>query len=462
VTASPCVILSSRDPAVNRTEATVEEILGLLPDLEDLEVLRLRLVRAAVRDPDKEWESSSTYTTIDKRIVSPEAVEAAVEAAERSVQEYAATLHAGLVPFFQAFFAGNDADAARHLVALGEKLEERGRLRGARSCYRSALTVSLPLVEKGPQVLALRRVGRVSLKVGDLQEAASYYERSAELARGSGDVHSEVIARTGLGNVLLWQGRWSDAERCYHEALEIADTPGDPGALLLERGQIYINLANATTRLRRLDEAEGWFESGFRALDVLDSPLDLGICLHNRAQLREAQGRRDEAASDYEAALKLPIPEWLRSGIATDFAAWWLAEGHLTQAEEWGRVAEENAIAAGSPYTMGSMYLGRGRIALARGDADGFVFFEKALEIAREKGYHSLEAETLVDYAALRAQNDGGEEAAAYLERACEILRGLGAGSERERAEAALAELRAGTLDALEAAGESPAAAAAD
>jgi hypothetical protein len=153
----------------------------------------------------------------------------------------------------------------------------------------------------------------------------------------------------------------------------------------------------------------------------------------------------------------------VRSIIATDYAEWWLHDGHLTQAEEYGRVAEEHAIATGSPYTLGHMYLGRGRIARAQGDADGFTFFEKALEIAREKGYPFLEAETLVDYAALRAQNDGGEEAADYLERACEILRGLGAVGELGRAKAALEELRAGSGDlSTHPAGESPLAAAGD
>jgi tetratricopeptide (TPR) repeat protein len=447
---------------VNRSDATVEELLGLLPDLEDLEVLRLRLVGAAVRDPAKEWESSSIYTTIDKRIVSPEAVDKAVEDAERALHEYVSALHSGLLPFFHAFFQGEDADAAMHLVALGEGLEERGRLLGARRCYRAALTVSLPLAEKGPQLLALRRIGRVSLKVGDLQEAGSYYERSAEMAKDSGDLLAEVVARTGFGNVRLWQGRWSEAEDCYREALALADAAG-AGTLLLERGQIYNNLGNVTTRGRRLDEAEVWFESALRVWETLDSPVDLGICLHNHAQLREAQGRRDEAASDYETALSLPIPSWLRSAIATDFAAWWLTEGHLTQAEEWGRVAEENAIATGSPYTLGAVYLGRARIALARGEADGFIFFEKALEIARMKGYPSLEAETLLDYAALRAQNDGGEEAVAYLERACELMRGLGAVAELARAEAALEELRTGSGDlSTHPAGESPLATAGD
>jgi tetratricopeptide (TPR) repeat protein len=447
---------------VSRPEATVEEILGLLPDLDDLEVLRLRLIASAVRDPGKEWDSSSAFTTIDKRLVSPDGATRALAEARQALHDHVETLHTGLLPILEALFADDRDAAARHLVALGERLEASGRVNGARRCYRAALTAALPLAEKGPQVLALRRIGRVSLHLGDFQEAASYYERSAELARDSADLPGEVVARTGLGNVLLWQGRWTEAEACYHEALALADG-ADAGALTLERGQIYNNLGNLTTRLQRPDEAEGWFESALRVWETHASPEDLAICLHNHGNLREAQGRWEEARRGYEGALKLPVSPAVRSIIATDYAEWWLHEGHLTQAAEYGRVAEEHAIAAGSPYTLGHMYLGRGKIARAQGDADGFTFFEKALEIAREKGYPYLEAETLVDYAALRAQNDGAEEAAAYLERACEILRGLGAVGELERARAALEQLRGGA-DVLSAhpAGEPPLAAAGD
>ena len=447
---------------MTRAEATVEEIRGLLPDLDDLEVLRLRLIAAAVRDPGKEWDSSRLFSTVDKRLVSPAGAARALNEAKQALHEYVETLHAGLLPIFESLFTDDRDAAARHLVALGERLEASGRVDAARRCYRAALTASLPLTDKGSQVLALRRIGRVSLHLGDFQEAVSYYERSAEMARDSADLPGEVVARTGLGNVRVWQGLWAEAEQCYHEALALADAAG-AGALTLERGQIYNNLGNLTTRMQRLDEGEGWFESALRVWETLSSPEDLAICLHNHGNLREAQGRWEEARRDYEGALKLPVSPAVRSIIATDYAEWWLHEGHLTQAEEYGRMSEEHAIAAGSPYTLGHMYLGRGKIARAQGDADGFTFFEKALEIAREKGYPYLEAATLVDYAALRAQNDGGEEAAAYLERACEILRGLGAVGELERAKTALEELRAGSGDlSSHPAGESPLAAAGD
>lgn len=435
----------------------------MLPDLDELEVLRLSLVAAGVPDPGKEWDSSRSYTTIDKRLVSPEAAMQALDESERELHAYVTLLHSGLRPFIDAFYDEDAEAAARHLIALGEQLEAKGRVLGARRCYRAALTVSLPLAQKSAQILALRRIARVCVSVGDFREAISYYERSAELASDTGDIHADVVARTGMGNVRMWQGRWSEAERDYHDALALADR-APKGELLLERGQIYNNLANLTRRQQRLEESEVWFENAFRVWQSLSSPVDLAICHHNHAHLLEAQERWDEARRGYEAALKLEIPGALRATIATDLAEWWLHEGHLTQAEEFGRHAEEDAIAAGSPYALGYMYQGRGNIARARGDADGFTFYEKALEIAREKGYPFLEGETLVDYALLRAQNDGAEEAAAYLDRACELFRALGATGELERAERLRGEMRSSVIAGApeEPAGETPLAAAGD
>ncbi|HYH79207.1 MAG TPA: hypothetical protein VEX86_05400, partial [Longimicrobium sp.] len=134
---------------MTRSDATIEEILGLLPDLDELEVLRLRLVAAAVRDPGKEWDSSSAYTTIDKRIVTPEAAERALDEAEAALHEFVTVLHSGLRPVLRSLFSDDRDLAARQLVELGETMEARGRLVGARRCYRAAVSVSLPLAEKG-------------------------------------------------------------------------------------------------------------------------------------------------------------------------------------------------------------------------------------------------------------------------------------------------------------------------
>ena len=425
----------------------VEEVLALLPPLDDLEVLRLGLISSAQPDPRRTWDSSSAFATVDKRILRPDDIERALDDAEAALREYVTFLHQGLRPVLRSFFERDFDAAARHLVALGEQHEEMGRVRSAHQCYGAALRVSLPLAEKGAQVLALRRVGRISLALGEFQEAASHYERSAELARDSADLHAEVIARTGRANVYFWQGRWPEAEAACRAVLELADT-APRGTLELERGHLFNNLANVSTRLERIGDAEEWFARALATWDEYDSPQDLAVCLHNLAHLRaHLQGRDDEASAIYERAFALPIAPTLRVAIAVDIAELRLKQGHVTQAEEWAHVAEEHAIAAASPYLLVRFYHSRGNIARSRGDADGFTLYEKALEIARAKGYTYLEAETLADYAALRLQTGGVEEAQAYLERACVMFAELGAVKDQARAEEALARLPAAVSD---------------
>ncbi len=423
---------------MSRSEATVEELLGILPALEELEVLRLRLIGAATPDSRRAWDSSSSYATVDKRILTPAEVERSVEEAEAALRDYVTSLHDGLRPLFRSFFSGDLDSGARQLVALGERHEEAGRVRSAGECYRAALRLSLPLPDKGAQVLALRRIGRVSLALGEFREGAAHYERSAELARHSGDRHAEVVARTGAGNVSLWQDRWAEAERYYLEALRIAE---EAGGLELEKGQIFNNLGSVATRFQRVEEAEEWFERAIATWKLVPSPLDLSVCLHNQGHLRALQGRRADALATYERALALPVPSTLRALISSDIAELLGEEGHLTLAEDRARAAEEHAIASGSPYALGRMYYARGNLARVRGDVDGFTFFGKALEIARDKGYPYLEAETLAQYADLRLKTGGVEEAQAYLESARDIFGDLGAVRDHNRTQESLARL---------------------
>jgi tetratricopeptide (TPR) repeat protein len=414
--------------------------------VEELEVLRLQLVSAAVPDPEKTWDSSSSYSTVDKRILTPEDVELAIGQAEQAVLQHMKMLHDGLRPVFRSFFNDQPEEAARHLIALGELQESSGRALGANQCYRAALSLSLPLADKSAQILALRRLGRVALALGEFTDATAYYARSADLARDTDDLLAEVIARTGVGNVKTYQSRWTEAAELYKEALALAEQRG-PDELQLERGQLFNNLGGVSHRTGRLEEAEEWLARGREVWDLMDAPLEAAIYHLHLGHVRKAQGRLAEARDLYQAGLNLPIPSSLKAILAADLAYVWLLDGYTAEAEEVARVAEEHAIATRSPYTLGYMYRQLGNLARARGDEDGFTFYEKALQIAREKGYPSLEAETLADYAQLRRHNGGAEEAVAYLERARELFVELGQVQDLARTEQALIELRLTTRE---------------
>ncbi|HEX7243215.1 MAG TPA: tetratricopeptide repeat protein [Longimicrobiaceae bacterium] len=407
--------------------------------MEELEWFRLAIANAAVPDPEREWDGSRAYATIDKRIVSLPRVEGVLDEAEQALHEYVATLFATFRPLLRAYWEGDDAGVATLLIQLGERQEQHGRYRKARQCFETALALSFPLPDKHPQIVALRRIARVAQSLGELNAALPYYQRSAELARNSGDLHNEVIAETGAGNVLAMQGRWVEAEASYRKALERVS--GVPDTLALQKAQLYNNLGMVTTRQGRYVDAEAWFDRALHAWKVIDSPVDRAICYHNLGLLYRWQERTDDARVMLRKALELPVPSSLRAAVAIDLAESYLKDRLLGQAEEWGREAEEHAIAARSPYTLGHLYMSLGKLALARGDEEGMIFFEKALEIAREKEYLLLEGEALVNYAVLRSDLGGREEAQSYLERACEIFALQGDVAERARAERILRSL---------------------
>lgn len=417
---------------------TLEHLLRLLPDVEELDGLHLSLVRAAVPDPETEWASSRAFTTIDKRIVTAEGVGAAVDEAETAFRAYAEKLFGAVRAVLEAYARGDVQGAAAALVALGEEQEADGRHRKAQLFFERALALALPLPEKGMQILALRRIARVARSAGDYRTALRHYGRSAEVARDAGDVQGEVIARTGLGYVLALQGNFLEAEECCRAALHAIETSPAPGALRLEEAQLCNNLGLLAVRQHRPDEAEGWLARARALWDVIPSPVDRAVCLHTEALLREGQGRAGESRALYEEALALELPAAFRAGIAIDLAESFARDGSHGLAREWGEEAEENAIAARSPYILGRVYHGRGNLARATGEEDGFNFYEKALQIAREKGLLLLEGEVLFDYAALRRRMGEAEEARSYLQRAREIFASLGAEKDLALVDAAL------------------------
>jgi tetratricopeptide (TPR) repeat protein len=411
----------------------VGELLRLFPEVEELEEFALRVVSAGVPDPAKAWSKSSEYATIDKRIVSPAAAQGALQEAEESAVEQVGEIFGICREVLDHYWSGNVAEAAMSLARLAEKEEQRRRYEQARRYLDTALAVSLPLADKRPQILALRLLGRVLWRQGELTEAALHYHRAEQLARDVSDPRSEVIALTGLGNVRLFQGRWADAESLYMRALSRVEETEFSGSEL-QRAQLHNNLGTVTSRLNRLEEAKAWFVRALALWAEMDEPADLAICRHNFGLLHVREGENRAARECFEQALALPVSPGIRAAIATDLALTYLPDGQIAQAKELGRLAEEHAIAARSPFVLGSMYRGLGNIARAEGDEGGITFFEKALEIARQKEDLLLEGETLTDYAELRHTMGEAEEAASYLERACEIFEQLGDRGEVERA----------------------------
>lgn len=427
----------------NQPTVTVESILQLIPELEELDGLRMSIIRAGVPDPAMEWSRSGALSTVDKRLLPPQDCEDAITEAERALTLAIADTFARYRQLFRDLADGKPTDAAAQLIALGEQKERIGLYGSAKQFFEVALSYSVTLPEKGPQVLALLRLGRVTLRAGDISEGVQYYQRAAELARDAGDLEGLIAAHIGLGYPLALQGRWPEAERSHREALELLGSEPLDSDHQHERGQVFNNLGYFAARQGRLSEAVDWLRKSESVWKDVDSPADLGVYHHCMAFVCKAEGALDLALEHYRNALALEIPASFRVGISIDMAEAWLLSGDVSKANDWIHRAEEEAIAARAPYVLGRVYQARGNIARKAGVEDGFVFYEKALEIARARGLRLLEGETLMDYAMLRTQMNAWDEARSYLQLAGKIFEDAGAEPELEKVQDLLGTLEA-------------------
>lgn len=427
---------------VKSTDLTLELVLRLIPDEEELQGLRSAVMDASIPDPALAWSRSSDLATLDKRVLNANLIDTAIEEAEREHEAFGRRLFAGYRVLLHAFQEGRPDEVVRQLAGLAERKEEQGQFSSARRYLEVALVVAEPLPAAAPRILALQRLGRVSRAAGELEDSLRHYERCVGLARDAGDVHALVTALIGAGSALALQGRWTEAEREHLTALEEIEKGEDDRTL---RGQVYNNLGYLAARQGELSQADLWLDRASAIWEEDPSPADLAVYHHCRALVSKERGDRAEARRHYLAALDLPIAIPTRAGVSIDLAEVCLEMGDQNEAEHWGRVAEEHAIRSRSPYLLGRVYQVRGNVAREAGDEDGFIFYEKALEIARERELTLLEGETLLDYSGLRARMSEHDEARSYLERAKEIFAAAGASAELVRADELSGEMTADT-----------------
>ncbi|MGH7459246.1 MAG: tetratricopeptide repeat protein [Longimicrobiaceae bacterium] len=420
---------------------TVEDLNRVLPPLEFLEGFRLEVLNAAVIDPAKEWASSRSSMTVDKRVLSSTDVGVLLRRSEKALHEELSTLFASVREVLAAYTSGDHKSAAHLLIKLGAFYEDHRALSKARQTFASALQISLPLQDRECEIIALRRIGRVLKDEGHLIEALEYYRRSESLAVDINDAGQAVIARTGCGNVLTLQGKLWEAESSYRDALELTKQAADDDELAVSESQILINLGMLATLQGRNQVARDWLSRAKKKLTSVESPVDQGIYLRNLAALEWHAGKHEESQQLFMTALALPIPTFLRASIATDLVESFLRSNQVALAAEYGERAEEYAIASRSVWLMARMYRALGMLSVATGNPDGVTFFEKSLELAVAKQLPFLEAETLIEYAVLRRTTGDQEEAEAYLQRAEQICRGIGAVTLEGRVRDMLAEV---------------------
>jgi tetratricopeptide (TPR) repeat protein len=315
---------------------------------------------------------------------------------------------------------GGAAEALLDAAAIEEARERPDR---AAAYAEAAHRVARDERDQRCTALALRRWARASRAQGQLPEASDRYTQAYRIALAVSDRRGAAEAAIGAGNVLEEQGRWLEAEQWYQQALSALDGHEDAA----ERWHALLNLHIVTRSRGAIEESLRWLEQAGSAASRIDPEGAAPFLANARGQLAMTRGASAEAETHLTNALAGAPGGRARVGIRLNLAEVLLAQERGLEAAEHAREAEREAIRSGSVQKLPEVYRLLGRISSADGNSDSFVFFERALEIIRERALPALEeALTLQTYAECEARSGQADVARQLRKRAIERFRALG------------------------------------
>jgi tetratricopeptide (TPR) repeat protein len=403
---------------------SIDQIRRLLPDVEELRPLTDGLLGRSSPDAERRWAGSGELATVGERLVSLEELETMIPSILEGVHEHLSRLYGAVAEALRALAANDHESALPALLAAAAIERDAGRLLEAEAFLDAALALSARLRDGRAALPALLEGARVARAIGRWEDAEARYGKAASLAEDAEDWAAAATARVGAGNLAVDRGRWEVARRRYDEA--------DRVVRMLPRGSpqewhLALNRSIVAREEGRIADAEALLAHAEAALGESSRREGRAILSNARGQLLRVRGRDEEAEFAFRRALDAADSPDARVTIAVNLADTLVATGHVLEAGETAREAEELALRARVVPRLPEVYAALGRVAAARGHADAFVFFERALEVIRERRLPEIERARALDaYGVYDLERKEEESGRARLEEAARIYDELG------------------------------------
>lgn len=400
----------------------VDQIRGLLPELEELRPLVDGLLSDSISDPERRWTTSGELGTLGHRLVRPDRIEARIPEMVRNSTDWVESIYGAVARAISALAEDDDEGAVAHFLDAADREEKAHRLHQSEAYALAAHKVARKLRNRAPALRALLQAARAARGQGKLEEASRRYEEVHDLATLIGEPVEGSTGAIGRGNVGVDRGMWQEAKQWYERALKLLGTE-----LRSAHWHVYLNLSIVHRSTGEFSSCAEWLSRAEGVAAELGD-ADAGPILGNaRGQLLLASRAWEDAERVLRSALDAATDVQARIAIGVNLGEALLARGRALEAVEVAREAERTAIVFNVLHRLPEIYRLLGAIAGERGVEDGFVFFEQALEIVRERNLPDFEAaQTLEAYGKFLVQGGKRAEARSRLDGAAEIYEKLG------------------------------------
>ncbi|MEX0837498.1 MAG: tetratricopeptide repeat protein [Gemmatimonadota bacterium] len=401
-----------------------DSLRRLLPDLPELRPLLDAALRVSVPDPDEAWTSAGELATVGARRVDPAALARESDRVAAVHRRHVDAIYEVVAEVLSSKASGDGQSVVRTLLRGAALEEAAGRTEETMAFAMAAVDAARSHDDPVLTTLALRRLARASRAAGDLDSASRLYEEALAGSRGLDDAEGLAEAAIGAGNVQEQRGRWDEAEARYQQARTALETVSPPTPA---HWHVLLNLHIVHRSRGDVERSIDWLDRASALAEALPDPAAVPLLENARGQLEMAQEAPERAERHFVDALQAANGLWARSTIRLNLAESHLARDRLLDAAEHARDAERDAIVGSLTAKLPEVYRMLGRIAAANRNPDGFVLFERSLELSGSASALTFErAQTLQAYAMAEQALDHPESASPLWIRAIEAYRSLG------------------------------------
>jgi tetratricopeptide (TPR) repeat protein len=190
-------------------------------------------------------------------------------------------------------------------TGLADALRDGGQYAQARKEYEASLAIKEDRSDLRGKAVVLIQLGTLAMLEGKLDEALTRHRAALQVFQHLREPDMEAIAWHQLGRAFEDARQWDEAERHYREAARLKEDNGLIGGLN-GATTTWNQLAIVSRNAGKPEAAERWYLKALEADRGSGNPKQVGIQLHNLADLLQTQpGRLTEARRLAEEALVL-------------------------------------------------------------------------------------------------------------------------------------------------------------
>jgi CHAT domain-containing protein/tetratricopeptide (TPR) repeat protein len=318
---------------------------------------------------------------------------------------------------------GNRSKEAQTLSGMGWTYYSIGDLQKALDCYNQALPIRGELNDLRGQAQTLTTIGQIYKSLGEPQRASEHYNQSLPLAREVGDKVQEAFAINNFALLYIDVAEYQRALSYVDQALplwrETGNRYGEADALN-SAGIVYEELGDFDKALEYFDRAlKAWRHLG-NQLGEADELNNLGILYTSMGQLQDSPALLQKALEVLTKALAIRRTSGQLLGETDTLVNLGLAYEYLGKGDmALDYFKQVLRIDPKSPTALHNIGLNLYSHLEYRAALE---YFRRALEIFRERGNRTGEAETLRMIAAAQANLGNISEALSNSRAALDII----------------------------------------